>query len=424
MTLQIDVHTPSISAGSVRVFRAGERNQRLMPGFPAVPRRTDLYTGADAVSSVGSWKMKVLNEDGLFSPDGLFAPDMKAPFVAASVSNRVVFLGKAVKLSYEAHKSGGVIASIHWRDFLDDFLTRQIDGVDEETVRSGFVPGSADEDREIEVIAQALLLQVMGALGFPRYRRANGAMVPAADVPLWYPENTTTIRQWLLPVFAALGLSYDWTATINAGTGTLTAGLRASWEGEFLNRASLPIFTDSHLLKIGAWDDGREQVANLWEGKFRWWDTEERRFQTRDVDVRVAYGTWSVANQSRLIFGERKSRIRFDQLRLASEYDLDVMVSEMLARRLWEHPRVRMTLQGAAAAGLRVGDGFITHFRLGIVSGRGLRRHWRVLGRTLVVREDARDASIEVYAEVRDGRDEDYRDWATNGFPSAMAPAP
>ena len=397
----MDVYSPAVSGGPVTVYESGVVNRRLMPGFPAVPRRTDIYTGQDSVASVGTWKMKVSNPDGLFSPDGLFAPDLRDVLCAATVSGRIVFVGRAYKLTYEQN---GLVANVHWRDFLDDFLTQQVEGVDADTIAD--VPRLG---QDVTLVAQAWLIGVMREFGFPAYRRADGVTnVPAVDVPLWYPEETTTLRQWLLPVFAALGLSFDWQGVVSGNT--LTPSLRASWEGEFLNRAGIPVFTDDHLMGKVVWDDGREQVANLWSGKRRYFDFAAGEFKRQDLEARVSFARGSTAGVSRERFGERKSRMRFDQLRV-SEDEMLARVNGMLERRLWEHPRARIQLRGPDAAGLRVGDGFCTHFGLGVGSGRGLNRYWRVIGRTLVVREEARDASTEVYAEMRDGRDEDYRDW-------------
>lgn len=403
MSVKVEVYSPAVSGGPLVVYDSGEVNQRMMPGFPAVPRRTDIYTGQDSVASSGRWSMKVDNRDSVFSPDGLFAPDLRAVTCAVSVQGRLVFVGRATKLRYEQH---GLVAVVSWRDFLDDFITQQVTGWDSIAIQESAI------DEDPTVIAQAWLIETMRELGFPAYRTAGDVTIPRTDIPLWYPESTTTIRQWLLPVLAAVGLSYDWDATVSGGE--LTVGLRASWEGEFLNRARIPVFRDEHLFGSPTWDDGREQVANVWEGKRRFWDAAESRFQTEELEARVAYAPGSTAVVSREAFGERKSRVRLDMLREGSDKVVE-RANAILTRRLGEHPRARLKLRGRTAAELRVGDGFVSEFGLGVGGGRGLNRYWRVIGRTLVVSENARDSSTEVYAEMRDGRDEDYRDWYDAG---------
>ena len=95
----------------------------------------------------------------------------------------------------------------------------------------------------------------------------------------------------------------------------------------------------------------------------------------------------------------------------ASAADIQAIANRMIRRRAWPHSRAQFRLRGPEAAGLRIGDGLVTDFALGVRAGRGLSGVWRVQGRTV----DLLSENVLLYCEARDGRDADYQAWQTAG---------
>ena len=398
---RVEIYAPSITRGSHVVYDSGLPNQAMLTGSPqSFSRRIDLYGGNRSLATAGAWQMKLFDPEGLYSEDGLFWPNLREALVVASISGRVVFLGSAVKVSHTGNKAG-VITAIHWRDLVDDLAAQRVEGI----------PTGETEGQVI--IAQTTLHEILEANGIPlRVVDLDGTVTDIVDVDIWYPIQSTTIRQWLFPVLAALGYAVDWAANISGGV--LVSTFAVTHESRFRNRLpGLPLFTDRSLLgNAVSWDDGRQQIANVWTGNHRTYDTVAQEFVTQETTALVDESIFSVAVASREDYGSRRINLNLSALRVDEE-SLIGYANAALARRLWPHPRGKMSLTGGAAADLRIGDGFVTDFNLGTGVGRGLARTWRVIGRTI----NLQDEVIQVEAEMRDNRDEDFEDWRSLGSP-------
>lgn len=392
MALLLTVHAPTIG-GSLTLYETGAMETgRLYPqGIGSVVRRVDLYTGRDSVASAGVVRTRLDNRDGLFSPDGIFAPQWRDVILLARIDNRVAFAGRAERIR---EGTAGVQVTVDWRDLVDDLLAQQVDGVTRRAM-------------DTDVLAATDLNDAVMSFGI------DPAGLPPTN--LWLPERATTVRRWLLPVLAALGYSVDWTAAVGAD-GAVTAGFVTRSESAFGNEADIPRFTDDHLVGDPKWDSGREQVLNLWEGTRRFWDATELRWERDDVQAFGSVAPFAVPTYSREHFGDRKARIDLSNVRDTAERIAEI-ADTVINRRAWPHVRGQMTLRGPEAAALRIGDGFLTDFALGVAAGRGLSATWRVQGRTV----DLLTETTTVYCEQRDGRDEDYDAWVTAGANSTTA---
>ena len=385
MALTLTVYAPTLTGGRLVIYESGEPSPRLYPdSLSSIARKVDLYTGRDAIASAGVLKTVLENRDGLFSPDGVFAPRWRDVAIVAEVDDRIVFIGRAETTDESVV---GAKASIGWRDLVDDLLAQQVEGIPSR------IAGA-------DVLASTTLVSAVASLGLPT------AGLPA--LRLWVPERTTTIRQWLLPVLAATGWTIDWSAAIAGGV--LTTDFRLTNEDEFSNEASIPRFLDKHLVGDPKWDSGRAQVFNVWEGRRRFWDAVEGKFETEDIAALGQDTQASLPALSREYFGDRKARVDLSQIR-EDRVTIVGYMNAVINRRAWPHPRGTMTVRGAEAAALRIGDGFVTDFGLGVAGGRGLSRTWRVQGRTV----DLLTETTTLYAEMRDGRDADYAAWVTAG---------
>ena len=385
MALTLTVYAPTLTGGSLVVYETGVASTRLYPeSLSSVARKVDLYTGRDALASAGLVRTILDNRDGLFSPDGVFAPRWREVALVAEVDSRVVFVGRAETTD---ESTVGAKASIGWRDLVDDLLAQQVEGVPSR------IAGA-------DVLASTTLVSAVDSLGLPT------AGLPS--LRLWLPERTTTIRRWLQPVLAALGWAIDWSASVTGGV--LSTDFRLTHEDEFGNESGLPRFVDRHLDGDPKWDSGRAQVFNVWEGRRRFWDDVDLRFETEDVSALGRTATFSLPVLSREYFGDRKARLDLSQVR-EDRLTITGYMDDVINRRAWPHPRGTMKLRGPEAAALRIGDGFVTDFALGITGGRGLARTWRVQGRTV----DLLTETTTLYCEMRDGRDADYAAWQTAG---------
>lgn len=392
MALCIEIHAPTLT-DPLLVYETGNSDSRLYAGgIGSISRQTDLYTGTDAVASAGIVKTSVDNRDGLLSPDGCFAPDWREVFLTAQIDDRPIFVGRAVNIREGV---AGVRVDIHWRDLVDDFLAQQIEGI----------PGQIDGANILASTDLTAALEKFGILD-----------VEVADIDLWVPQSTTTLRKWLIPVLGMAGYTLDWTGAV--GGGAIDAQLLAQYEGRFGNDPDLPTFTDEHLVGDVRWDSGREQVLNIWKGARRFWNSATLMF---DMDEFTAYGDTrpeSLAALSRSLYGDRSADLDLSSVR-ADRATLLSLINRMINRRAWAHPRGTMKLAGPDAAALRIGDGFFSAFNFGVRAGRGLHRVWRVVGRTL----DMVTETTVVRAEIRDGRDADYQ--VLFGLvPPAPPPAP
>ena len=293
--------------------------------------------------------MEVEDRDGVFSPTGIFSRWADAT-VAVSIDGEPVFIGKPETV-VNTGRSAGLVSRVGWRDLVDDLLTRQIQGIRSQA-REGLI-----------VVAQVSLSDLLTAYGIT---------LPAVpNLVLWYPERTQTLRQWVVPVLSALGYTLDWSA---AG-GVTAATFDGAHESRFRNTAALPIFRDAHLeaSRSPDWSSGREQVVNIWTGKRRFFDEDELRFQTQDIngygDLRVS----SVAAGSRARYGERKARLSLEAVS-GLEGTVRRVADALINRRAWPHPRATFRLLGTDAARLRIGDGLVSAFGFASSAGVGLRR--------------------------------------------------
>ena len=398
---RLEIFAPSLAAGSQIVYESGVTGSALVNrSLRPISRRVDLYGGNQALATGASWNMQVYDPQGVYSEDGLFWPDFRRALLVASVDDRVVFLGAATGISHQASTMGAV-TTITWRDLVDDLVAQRVEGID------------SDQAGGQVVIAQTSLHSVLDAYGIPTaVEDADGTQSPIPDLALWHPEQSATIRQWILPVLAALGYAVDWSAAITGGQ--LSRSFRVTHESRFRNRVpGLPLFTDRSLLTGKArWNDGRAQVWNVWTGRHRVFDSAEQEFREVDLEELVSDFLLSQAVVSRSIFGARRAPLDLSAMR-ATEAEILGHVRVAVSRRLWPHPRGKMSLAGAEASDLKIGDGFVTDFKFNSNLGRGLARVWRVIGRTVNIEDDV----IEVEAEMRDARDEDYQDWAALGYP-------
>ena len=386
MALRLAIHAPTLTAPLV-LYETGASESRLYErGIGTVTRRVDLYTGRDSTASAGRIKTTLDNRDALLSPDGVFAPRWRDVLLVASIDGDVVFVGRAERIS---EGTAGVQVVVHWRDLVDDFFAQQIEGV------PGRIAGA-------NVRAATTLRAVLETYGI------EAVGLPTLD--MWLPEETTTLRRWLLPALSALGYTVDWSATLSADATQFTVSLIAQSEIVFGNESLLPLFSDQDLIGHPTWDSGREQVFNRWSGERRFWDEIEREFKNETVEADGGGAKDSLPALSREFFGDRKAGLALVQLRIGRA-TLQRYMDDLINRRAWPHPRGTMTLQGAFAASLRIGDGFLSTFDLGASIGRGLHRVWRVHGRTI----DLLTETIKVEAEMRDDRDPDYRSWVAGG---------
>ena len=387
MALKLWIQAPTLTGGPLTLYETGMSGGLLYPDrLSSITRKVDVYTGRDSIASAGTLTTALDNRDGLFSPDGVFAQDWRAVAIVAAIDDRVVFVGRPEKTTEGV---AGIRADIQWRDAVDDFLAQQVPGVESE-----------DEDAG-QIIAQTSLVGTLASLGL--------ATAGVTDLTLWLPENATTLRRWLFPVLAVLGFSIDWTSTLNAA-GEVIAGFRVQTEAEFGNEADIPSFIDKHLVGDASWDSGRDQVFNIWTGRRRYWDREARKFETEDIECRGLYSMGSGPAASRVLYGERKGRFDMSMVR-AERHAVRATIDAAIRKRWWPHQRATLTLSGPEAAALRIGDGFITSFNLGIAQGRGLARTWRVIGRTV----DLLNEITKIYCEARDARDEDFSSWVAAG---------
>ena len=383
MTLQLWVQAPTLGAAPFTIYESGMSGGRLYPDrLGSIMRRADLYTGRDAVASAGTLTTVLDNRDGLFSPDGIFAPRWRDVTLVARIDNRVVFVGRAEKTG---EGLAGTKATVQWRDLVDDFLAQQ-------------VPGTGETDTF--KVAETGLVSTLTNLGVD----ATGV----TDVNLWLPEETTSIRRWLLPALSILGYSIDWSATLQ--NGQVAATLVLQRETAFGNQAEIPRFRDAQLVGDAKWDSGRDQVFNIWEGKRRFFDAGESKFEEQTINAYGETGEFTPAFYSREHFGERKARLDLRQLRMDAG-PFEATVDAVINRRAWPHSRAEFTLRGADAAALKIGDGMFVEFGLGISSGRGLAGVFRVYGRTV----DLLREQTKIYCEARDGRDVDFQAWQTAG---------
>ena len=209
-----------------------------------------------------------------------------------------------------------------------------------------------------------------------------------------------------------MGYAVDWSA--DTENGILDQNFKITHEGRFRNRLpGIPRFTDHSLIESSLrWDDGRNQVANVWTGTRRYFDDVDLEFKTEDLEERVSRLPTSFAERSRSDYGERRLKLNLSAFRLDSE-TMKGYIRTALARRLWPHRRGTLSLRGDHAANLRIGDGFICDFHFNIGSGFGFANTCRVIGRTV----NMQDEIISIDFEVRDARDEDYQDWAGLNYP-------
>ena len=395
MTLVVTVHSPLLTGGELEIYRSGATGSaRLFRGSSPVVRRADIFTGSQSVASAGTWSMEVADRDGVFSPTGIFSRWAEAT-VSVSIDAQPVFIGKPETVS-STGRAAGLKARVVWRDLVDDLLTRQVDGI-ESQAREGLI-----------VIAQVPLASLLAAYGI---------VLPALpQLTLWYPERTQTIRQWVIPVLAALGYSLDW----DASGGITAATFTGAHESRFRNSAVVPVFHDAHLEggRAPDWSSGREQVVNLWTGRRRFFDVQELRFGTSAVNAYGDLRVSSVAAGSRERYGERKARLNLEAV-AGIEGVTRRIADDLINRRTWPHPRAVFRLIGADAAALRIGDGFVSSFSFATSAGAGLRRVWRVQGRSV----DLEVESATIYAESRDARDEDYAFWRNSGASTFEASA-
>ena len=380
------VQAPTLTGGPLTLYETGKPGRLYPARLASVTRRVDLYTGRDSVASAGTLSTTLDNRDGLFSADGLFSPHWRDVTLVAQVDLSVVLVARAEKTS---EAGAGTQAMVQWRDLVDDFLAQQVSGV-------------GGDETDAEVVASANLRTTLEGLGLP--------ITGVPDLDLWLPEETTTLRKWLSPVLAAHALTIDWTATATASGDEIDIGFRIQGDEEFGNEAGLPRFTNAHLIGDPRWDSGRDQVFNLWTGRRRFYDTMAGRFQTEDLQARGRPAPFSTAVYSREHFGERKARLDLSQVR-ADAATITGIVDDIINQRAWPHSRGDFTLRGPEASALRLGDGLVTDFGLGIRAGRGLSRVWRVHGRTV----DLLSETTKLYVEARDGRDADYESWRVAG---------
>ena len=389
MTLRIEVRGPGLTSGPLVLYETGE--QGLIFGRPgAISRRVDIYSGRDVLASGGSWTTTLHDPDGLFAPDGLFGQDWREVTITAAIDTRLVFVGRADQILTPAG-GAGQRTQVRWRDLVDNFLAQPVDGVD---------PDQAD----LRIVARTTLASALRRYGIvPR--------TPPPALGLWLPERTSTLRQWLWPVLAALGYELDWAGTVIGDT--LATGIYVAEPDGFGNTsgAGLPVFFDQHLVSTSPRiDHGREQVVNLWSGRRRFWDAAEMKFDREDVN---AYGSLQIASlavASRSIYGARRARMDLSQIdELLGT--IRGIADRLIGRRLWPHARAEFLVRGRDAADLHIGDGFVTGLAYESTLGRGLSRVWRVIGHTL----DMERETVKLYAEARDGRDADYRRWRDAG---------
>ena len=380
MALRLWIQAPTLTVGPLTLYETGNPGRLYPDRLSSITRKTDLYTGRDSIASAGTLTTVLDNRDGLFSPDGVFAPRWRDALIVAQIDSNVVFIGRAEKTG---EGTAGVQATIQWRDLVDDFLAQQI-------------PGAGDDN----VAAQTDLTTTLQGLGVPTGALASQAM--------WLPQETTTLRRWLSPVMAALGLTLDWTATARGDE--IDTGFRLQEEATFGNGPQLPRFIDKQLIGDVRWDSGRSQVFNLWSGNRRFFDTAAARFDSEDIEALGDPAQFGVVRYSREHFGERKARLDLSQVNDTRQRIVDI-ADDVINRRAWQHSRGDFTLRGGEASALRIGDGLVTDFALGVTAGRGLSRIWRVQGRTV----DLLDETTKLYCEVRDGRDADYLAWRAAG---------
>ena len=380
MALRLWIQAPTLTSGPLNLYETGAPGRLYPDMLSSITRKVDIYTGRDSIASAGTLTTVLDNRDGLFSPDGVFAPRWRDAVIVAQIDANVVFIGRAEKTG---DGTAGVKATIQWRDLVDDFLAQQI-------------PGAGDD----MLVAQTDLTATLQALGVPTGTTASQSM--------WLPRETTTLRKWLSPVLAALGLTLDWTATARGDE--IDAGFRLQTEATFGNGPQLPRFIDAQLVGDARWDSGRSQVFNLWSGQRRFFDAADARFDSEDVEALGDPAAFGIVRYSREHFGERKARLDLSQVQDTRERIIEI-ANDVINRRAWPHPRGDFTLRGAEASALRIGDGLVTDFALGIAAGRGLSRVWRVQGRTV----DLIDETTKLYCEVRDGRDADYLAWRAAG---------
>ena len=395
MTLVVTIHSPLVTGGEIEIYRTGASGSaRLFRGSSPVVRRADVFTGSQSVASAGTWSMEVSDPDGVFSPTGIFSRWDEAT-VSVSIDAQPVFIGKPETVQTSG-RAAGLKSRIVWRDLVDELLTRQVDGIRSQA-REGLI-----------VIAQVPIASLLAAYGI--------VLPGLPSLTLWYPERTQTIRQWVIPVLAALGYSLDW----DASAGITAATFVGAHESRFRNTAQIPYFTDAHLEggRAPDWSSGREQVVNLWTGRRRFFDEPNLRFGSEDVNAYGDLRVSSVAAGSRARYGERKARLNLEAVS-GIEGVTRRIADNMINRRAWPHPRSVFRLIGADAAALRIGDGFVSAFSFATSAGAGLRRVWRVQGRSV----DLEVESATIYAESRDARDEDYQFWVDGGGVSVEASA-
>ena len=404
MAVRIEIFSTSLTGGRTVVYESGDPAPALMNNNrPPIARRIDLYGGNRSLATGSTWSMPLYDPEGIFSEDGLLYPNFRETLLSACIGDRVVCLGRPLKVSHSSATTGA-ITTIQWRDLVDDLVAQRVDGIDTD-----------DDTADQEIVAQTSLHGVLQSYGIPIVvEDQDGTETPIPNLDLWFPQQSSTLRDWILPVLAALGYAVDWSAAFVGGD--LASTFAVTHESRFRNRTGLPVFTDESLLKGTArWDDGRDQIFNIWTGRRRIYDAVEQEFQEIDLEEKVSIFQSSKAANSRSLYGSRRVPLNLSALRVPEDVLL-AYIRIAISRRLWPHPRGSMSLSGSVAADLRIGDGFITDFSFNTSLGRGLARTWRVIGRTL----DLQDETIKIEAEMRDGRDEDYQDWESVGSPTII----
>ena len=289
MTARIEIYSPSLTTGSIVVYESGDPAPSLIKSsWQPIARRVDLYGGNRSIATGSIWSMKLYDPQGIYGEDGLFYPNFREVLLVAYVNDRVVFLGRPLKISHSS-TSAGAITTIQWRDLVDDLVAQRIDGID------------SDDTGNQDIVAQTSLHEVLESYGIPVVvEDKDGTETPIPDLNLWYPQQSSTLRGWILPVLAALGYSVDWAATLSAGD--LTRTFAITHEGRFRNRTGLPVFTDASLLKGAAtWDDGRAQIFNIWTGQRRIYNNAEMEFQQISLEEKISIFERSQAEASRRI---------------------------------------------------------------------------------------------------------------------------